>query len=162
MVMKAKSKLLLPRLLIVFLLLVTSTSLSVPGLGNFMPMVDVAFIYYWSLFVPPVVNLWFLLFLGILRDILSGVPIGLNIVVYIALGFFIKSQVDRIPSDKFNSVWLFMGIISVFVVLFQWLILSLANGNLLGIKDAIMQILLTIATYPLWHWIFALVHETLS
>ena len=81
--------------LVIFLLFFVNVQgpslLSASGLGA--PLFLMA-VYYWSAYRPTLVPLWFVFFMGLLLDLLSGAPIGLNALVLVCLLYTSPSPRD--------------------------------------------------------------------
>lgn len=113
--------------LIVFLFLVSAQApllLSAGGAGAPFLLMGV---YYWSAYRPTLVPLWLVFILGLLLDLLSGAPVGLNAFVLVAARWLVTDQRLFLTGQPFMIVWLGFIIVCAIAAAAQWLIYGLLS-----------------------------------
>ena len=84
-------------------------------------------IYSWSAYRPTLVPLWFVFMTGLLLDILSGAPIGLNALVLVTVRWLVTDQRLFLTGQPFIIVWLGFILVSAAAVFCQWGLYGMLN-----------------------------------
>lgn len=150
-----------PKLLAVLLVLLTSIPLKIPGVAYFLPMVEVMMIYYWCIYRPDAMPNWFVFALGIFRDALAGVPLGVNALTNVLLRSAVVMMREKYIKVPFLFVWQGFMVFACMAMAVKWVLFSFIFDQLLGLNMAVMQLLLSVAVYPLFHSLLNLVHKIL-
>lgn len=145
-------------ILVLVLLIASSIPIHIAGASAFFPMVDIMAIYYWTSYRPQVMPDWFVFILGILRDIMEGLTIGVSPFIYLLTRFIVLASKDLYKKQTFIIVWQGFAIVSLIAITGKWLLVSFIIDMPLVFTSAIMQFVLSIAMYPLFHWLFSLVN----
>lgn len=143
------------------LLVISSIPMHIAGASAFFPMVDVMVIYYWSSYRPQSMPDWFVFTLGILRDVLEGLTIGVSPCIYLLVRFLVTASKDLYKKQTFIIVWQGFAVVSLIAITGKWLLVSFILDKPLVFNSAIMQFVLSIAIYPIFHWLFSLVNLTM-
>jgi rod shape-determining protein MreD len=146
-------KLLLPKLLALLFIFLSYTPSRLYGLDNFFPAVDLMMIYYWSLYKPQVMPNWFIFSIGLMKDILSGSPLGVNALSYILLRGLAMYK-EKYLKKTFTGLWQGFAVFAAIVMIFKWLVFSFVFEEIMAINTVLMQFLLSVLIYPLFHSLF--------
>lgn len=151
-------KLLLPFLL----LLTTSIILTMPhsflSYGAFTPLYSLATVYYWYLLFPTTMPVITLLIFGFIQDMLFGMPLGFSSASLILLRLFIGCYKNFLTKKSFNVLWLGFALCSLYIILLQFLILTLfLSYSLTEIWPLVQQWYFTCLLYPSMHYIFDII-----
>lgn len=84
-------------------------------------------IYYWSAYRPTLVPLWLVFIFGLLLDLLSGAPVGLNTCVLVAARWLVTDQRLFLTGQPFMIVWLGFILVCAAASAAQWLIYGALN-----------------------------------
>lgn len=108
-------------------------------------------IFYFAITRPYVVPAWFVFILGIFSDFMSGTPIGMHAVINV---FFREMAVKYgyRPGDTiFLRAW--QKSVLIFTALFslQWVIFSSYYKHMLSVQAMMVQLLLVVLLYPVFH-----------
>ena len=57
----------------------------IPGYAEIAPVLALMAVYHWAIYRPNLMPLWSIFVLGVLQDLLSGVPLGLYILVFLTV-----------------------------------------------------------------------------
>lgn len=128
--------------------------LSVPrstGFWNFLRFTPFyAGIYFWQSQRPDAFKLLSAFILGILADVLGGVPVGVNIMSFMVL-YLVSAQLSAYFNiQKFLYSWLLFILATFLTFLFKSLTVSIFYRKLIPLNYLLFEFLLTIALYPLW------------
>ena len=142
---------LMPMILATLLILMSAMPLRLPGLSAFLPLMDFMIIFYFALYWPGALSGGFIMVLGLIKDSLSGAPMGSSSMLGLTLWYITISQRERVIEAPFPIVWAVFFVTSLAFSILQWLLYSFLNDMLLPVGAAVMQFLLTVAFYPFLH-----------
>lgn len=124
-------------------------------------MFDIMVIFYWCLFKPQIMESWFLFLMGLLQDSLLGLPLGFHSLLYIVFGCYIIPLLASYITGSFLIIWSGFALFSSIIIICNWIIFSLFYSSLFNINTSLLQLSVTIALYPMIHYIFHFVHSLL-
>jgi rod shape-determining protein MreD len=124
------------------------------GVGYVMPLLPLIPIFYWGKLHAQEMPYWFVCLIGLLIDIVSGTPLGLSSLLYLVLLVILHTQSKLINKEGFIVIWGHFIILTAIIFTIQWLVISLSNNQFNIILPAIIQYLLTVSFYPLFHSLF--------
>ena len=84
-------------------------------------------IYYWAIYRPTLMPAWLVFIAGILLDLLSGVPVGLNTIVFMLIQWSVRDQRRFLMGQNFLMIWIGFVVLSVMAGLLQWAMFGLVN-----------------------------------
>lgn len=148
------ARMLLPGLCTLLLLLLSLVPIGLSGLALFPIEVCLISIYYWAIFRPSAMPFWFVFLLGVLRDALMGMPLGVASLIFILFRLAVLSQQRSLVKETFWATWVGFGLITIPALLLQWLLVSAFDRALLPVQDVVMQWIVTFGLYPLLHIVF--------
>ncbi len=140
-----------PCISILGLTILMSLNFQVSYTGYYMPHLVLLAIYYWSLFYPSLMPYWLIFLLGLLFDIIFGLPFGASSLQFLILSWITKSQRDTVMKQPFITMWGISCLILIVAALIQWAVNSLYYKQLYQISDVLIQFMLTATIYPLFH-----------
>ncbi len=127
----------------------------VAGFSLAFPLLDVIAIYYFRIF-KKVFSLWFIFFLGLIADSLSGELLGLTSLIYILLIKIFEYAESRLsPRDDFEQVLKRFLVFLLSFLFSKWLILSLIHYAGYSFWVIIVQFLITATCYVFMHKIYS-------
>ena len=142
-------KFIIPFLTILFLIIMMVLPYQFKIIDNSMPFLSLIGVYYWSVFKKDLLSISAIFVLGIIQDIILGSPLGLTSLLLIIAQQFIFFQGRNFLERRFLfNFFIFILMIISFGFL-SWGISSLYVSAFLGYWEVILQILLTIAFYPI-------------
>ncbi len=148
-------KLLVPFLLLLLFSFVLTVPHNFLSFGRFTPFYSLIIIYYWCLFFPVVLPLMSIFVLGVLQDIIFGVPIGMNSLSLVMFWLFIAYYKRFLISKPFNVIWIGFALCSLYIVLLQMIILcKFLSYTLTQALPLFSQWYFTCLLYPIMHYIF--------
>lgn len=139
------------------LLIFSSVPLYIAGTPSFFPALDIMIVFYWSSHRPSALPNWFIFLLGIFRDVVEGLTLGVGPFVYLVTKFMLLASRGIYRKANFLVIWQGFAIIALLAITLKWLLVSFIMGIPLSPDNAIMQFMLSVAIYPAMHWLFNLV-----
>ncbi|MHA1536868.1 MAG: rod shape-determining protein MreD [Alphaproteobacteria bacterium] len=143
----------------VMLALLAVLRVPAPGFVDIAPMFPVMAVYYWSLYRPELLPPLPVFAIGLLVDSLSGVPLGVNALLLLAVCAFVRSQRQLLEPRGFILHWFaFLIVVALFEGL-RWLLMSLVGGGIVGLAAPAYRAGLAVALYPILSWLLLRVHH---
>ena len=111
-------------------------------------------VFYWSIYTPKEIPNFVLFALGILQDILLGLPLGISSFSFICIHFFVTYKNDYFIGKSFFHHWLIFSFIFMALTLLNWLIMMAINGLMFNPLPIVFQYIITVSFYPCAAWLF--------
>ncbi len=140
--------------LTLFLVVLSVVPTRIPDYAEIAPVLALMSVYHWAIYRPNLMPLWAVFILGFLQDLLSGVPLGLYIIVFLTVYGVVLSQRRFFAGKSFMLYWLGFGIIAFGAALESWMLASLWNLTLLKFETVFFQYLVSLGIFPIVAWIF--------
>lgn len=126
----------------------------VSGIDAAGPALTLMLIYFWTIFQPHLLPPPAVFIIGLLQDTLSGAPIGLGTLILLGVQQFVARERRVFTARTFGIAWFGFGVVAFLAAGAGWLLGSLHGARLMEAQPFVMQMLLSIALYPLASWIF--------
>ncbi len=152
---------LIPALLSVLFVLLHAIPERALVFSDVVPSFIIMTIYYWCLFRPSLLPYIFLFLLGLLQDVLLGLPIGLSALVFLLLRLAVVTLQRLFGKETFWGIWFWFAILSAAAALIHILTLSWLKEAWVLPASALIQWLLTVVCYPLAHGMFTRIYRRL-
>lgn len=146
---------LLPVGSIMLLILINAVPTRLPGFAAVVPLLPLIGVYYWSIYRPDLLPPAMAFVLGLLNDIIAGVPLGVSALVYLLVQGLTSSQRRFFHGKPFRIAWWGFGLVSAGAFALQWSLVSLLLGHALAARAVTFEFLMTLFFYPLLSWVFA-------
>lgn len=134
--------------------------LGIPSWGAVAPSLTLAVTYYWSVQRPDLIQPHWIFLIGILADILTGVPLGLGAVVLLVVRGLISTQ-RRYLGLSFLFFWGGCGLTVFAAALLEALLASVVFAQLLPLEPVLTASILTVAVFPPLAWTLSAVQKGL-
>lgn len=155
------ARMMLPGISTFLLYLAGLAPIGLSGMGNFPPDIILISIYYWSIFRPGAIPFWLVFVLGVFKDSLFGVALGISSLIFIFFRLLVLSQQRYLIKETFWAMWVGFGLVAVPAMMMQWLLSSAYLKSVIPVQDIIMQWVFTFGLYPLLHIIFNAIYRLL-
>ena len=139
--------------LTVVLLIVGVVPLHVPGLGVVVPWLPLMAVYHWAIYRPELLPAYAVFVIGVLEDILTGLPLGVNAVVFLLVYGGGLSQRRFFVGKSFYILWLGFALVAGAASVANWVLVSLWNVTMLMPHALFFQFLTTVGLYPILAWV---------
>lgn len=123
------------------------------------PFLPLVVVFFWSIYGPNYLAAPSVFAIGVLQDLITGAPLGLWPTVYLTTQFVVTSQRAYFQGREQQVVWLGFGLVGTGVAGLLWLVMSVISGTLLPITQLAIQMLATIAVFPLISGLFGHLHR---
>lgn len=138
-----------------FLLLLTAVPTHMPGLAGIAPMLPLMGVYYWSIYRPDLLPAWVAFVIGLLCDIMGGLPLGVNALVLLVVHGLSAGQRRFFLGKSFTVAWWAFSLLAAGVAGATWILVALLTGQTLDASPLIFEYILTIGLFPLLTWMLA-------
>lgn len=116
-------------------------------------------IYFWQSLRPDAFNSLSTFLLGILADVLSGAPLGVNIMSFLMLYMLSYGLSIRFNIKKFSYAWLLFTLAILPTLASKAILISVFYRTLIPLNFLLFEFLLTAALYPLFARIYILIER---
>jgi rod shape-determining protein MreD len=155
------ARMVLPYAVILLLLIMSVMSAPAPLSLIFKAPFFLMALYYWTIFRPSLLPVWLVFLIGLLLDILSGLPLGLNAIIFIVCRIVILDQRRFLMSQSFFMNWLGFSILNSAYQVSQWLLFSLLALRWISFQDLWPPLVLGILFFPVISVVLHLTHKIL-
>lgn len=149
-----------PAAITIVLLLTVAVPAPAPGAPPLAPALVLISVYYWTIHRPDLMRPSTLFVIGVMQDLLTGGPVGINSLILVALHWVLLTQRRLFLAGTFVFMWFGFALTLVSAIAAQWLFYTIANVALLPAQAPAFQALLTLALFPPVAWAFMQVHRT--
>lgn len=146
---------LFPAFSVFVLLLINLLPISVPLLSTASPALALMAVFYWSVNRPDLLTAVAAFLLGLLQDLLMGLPLGVSPLVLLLVQTGSASQGRFFHNKPFSVMWWGFALVAIPALLIQWLLSSALIGALLPIKATMISYVLTAVLFPIVAWVLA-------
>lgn len=155
------ARLCLPVGLTLFLVLLAITPLQITGFAPVAPLIVLGSLYYWAVYRPHVMPLYMVFLVGLLEDILTGAPLGMNALIYLMAFGLVASQRRFLLNKSFGVVWWGFMLVAATVAGLRLLVIAAMGGMMPDPMPGLFSYFSTVAAYPFLTVLFASVHRLL-
>lgn len=156
------------RLVIVYallcvLFLLNLTAIPIPHAGLIKPQLVLMAVYYWAIFRPTLIPTWLCFIVGLLLDILSGMPPGLQAFILVVAQSLVRDQRKFLMAQPYISLWAIFCIVAAMGATVQWGLFGLANDmQWPALMPVAASVLVTACLFPLVTMALIATHRMLS
>lgn len=143
----------------VMLLLVGMVPLRIPFYTEVAPALTLMAVYYWGIHRPDLLRPGTVFAIGLLQDLLSGAPLGLNALTLVCVHWTVLSQRRFFLANTFALLWFGFALIVFGAAVLQWAAVCALNATTVPFNTPLFQALLTLALFPVFAWLFMRVHR---
>ena len=112
------------------------------------PILPLVVVYFWSIYSPSHLPAFGVFLIGLSQDLVSGGPLGLWPSVYLFIRFVVLSQRGYFQGREQRVVWLGFAVVATLAAILLWLAMSLMSRAALSPYYLGLQMLVTVAVYP--------------
>ncbi len=118
-------------------------------------------IYFWALHQPDLIPAPAVFAIGLFQDALSGLPIGLNAFIFLAIYGLVVSQRRYFFGKSFGVLWWGFATVAAVVGAMQWAAMSILSAQVLPVLAVAVEQLTAAALYPVVAYVFVLTHRSI-
>jgi rod shape-determining protein MreD len=138
----------IPLLATVAAVLLNVVPLRLPDYAPLAPGFVLMAVFYWTVHRPDLMRPWAVFLIGILDDVLSGTPLGVNSLVLLFVHWMIVTQHRVFRGKSFMLIWFAFALVAFGAKLLLAVIAFLIGYGLLDPTVLLVQYILTLALYP--------------
>jgi rod shape-determining protein MreD len=150
-----------PHMLLAFLFMLSLINLPLPFSGTIRPYLVLMAIYYWSIYRPTLVPPLLCFGVGILTDVVSGTPLGLNAFIMLSVHWVVKDQRRFLMGQPYTTIWAVFGLTAIACSAWQWALLGLPHAQWFSPVPGIIAILTSVFIFPFVTILLNIVHRIL-
>jgi len=143
----------------VMLVLLGLVPLPIPAYAPVAPFLTAVAVYYWAIHRPDLMRPSTAFLIGLLQDLLTGGPLGVNALVLVVVHWAVINQRRVLLVSTFALMWVGFAMVMLGAACVQWLAFSALNATVLPFNPALFQALLTMAMFPAVAWFLIRVHR---
>jgi rod shape-determining protein MreD len=122
--------------------------LHIPDYAAVAPLLALAGVYYWTIYRPELLPPVAVFVAGVVFDLLSGAPLGVTPLLLLLARAVVMSQRRFFVNRLFPFVWCGFTLVAAAAIAFLWALGGLIEGTMLDMRAAILQWVLTVASFP--------------
>ncbi|MFZ5610373.1 MAG: rod shape-determining protein MreD [Pseudomonadota bacterium] len=147
----------LPALITLLLMAVLHVPTPDQALTRIGPAVPLMFTYYWVIQRPRAAPLLLVFFIALLGDLWCEGVVGITVLLALFLRLTLAPHQEAFRVAPFVLRWLAFAVILVLLFMAKWMLLSLLEWHWIAARDLLFQAVVTIALYPLFNRLYALI-----
>lgn len=128
------------------------------GMESVGSFTTLAVVYFWSLYRPELFSITATFLSGLVYDALTGLPLGASSLVLLLVRQLIVTQQRFFLARSFPVIWACFLLLAPVAVLSRWLLVCLWWGTLFPLGPVLVELLLTLALYPMVSWLLGRLH----
>ena len=144
--------------LILVVLSVVPTHL--PGYARVAPMLALMAVYHWTVYRPDLLPAFAVFGLGLLQDSLSGMPMGVNVLVFLTVHGVVLLQRRFFTGKSFVIQWLGFNLVAAAAAAETWILMSAFYVTPMEPTAVLYQYVVTVGCFPLLAWALARWQQT--
>ena len=141
-----------PKILTVLILLFSISPTYIPGYSGVRPCITLIPVFYWAVCRPQDFTISNAFMTGLFLDLLDGVPLGVNTVVFTLFYFITQRQYRYLIGRLFSFVWLYFAVLAFGAYVLKWLLISLYYATFMPVALSFVSYILLIISYPIISW----------
>lgn len=112
------------------------------------PSISMCCVYYWLISRPENFSLGSVYLTGVLEDLLSTSPLGINIIMLLVIYIIILNQEKFFYRKTFDVTWWSFSIVAMICFAIKWIIISIYYQKAIPINLMILSYCMTFILYP--------------
>jgi rod shape-determining protein MreD len=150
-----------PQVLLGLMVVLSVLSLPVPHAGEVRPSLVLMTVYYWAIYRPTLVPPALCFTVGLLLDILSGMPLGLNALTLVAVQWIVRDQRRFLMGQPYMAIWAVFGLVAMLTAGLQWGLYGLLHQAWTPLLPLAASVVFSLLLFPLVTLLLIFVHRLL-
>ncbi len=142
-----------PAATLLLLILLNAMPLHVPYVAAATPLLPLMAVFHFGLFRPAYLPNWLALLFGLLIDVMSGGPLGVNGLAFLTVRYFVQANQRYLIDKPFLFIWFGYAVVSAGAVTGTWALTAFLMWQPIDPRPAVFQYLMSLAIYPFASWI---------
>lgn len=154
-------RLLVPMGFLAVLFLLSVTALPIPGVGLVKPALLLMCVYYWSIYRPSLMPPALCFAVGLLLDIMTGLPLGVNAMILTLVQWVVRDQRKFLMGQAYFTIWCVFALIATLSLTVQWVLYGMASSAWMPLTPLAFSLLATILLFPVVTMVLIIIHRVL-
>lgn len=150
-----------PYLLVLFMYLGNIIFIDIVLTGVFKVPMFLMALFYWSIYRPTLLPTWLVFILGLLFDIFTDYPLGMNTLIFLLIQWLVRDQRKYLMSQNFVFIFFSFALVALAFFVYQWLLFGVLNGDFISALDWLLSFVLTVLLFPLAYIGLLITHKIL-
>lgn len=142
-----------PLIVALLLVLLSMVPFRLNNFGAIMPSIGLMSVFYWAVYRPDLFGPFAAFCLGLLQDVISGAPLGLNALICLITYGTVVGQRQLFLAHSFFVLWWGYALVAVLASALAWVAHSAFYASFIPLEPALFQSLVGMALFPLVAWI---------
>ncbi len=138
-----------PAAVTILFVLIGVIPLQIPLYGPVASLLPLIALYYWVIHRPDLLPFSVVFGIGLLHDLLTGAPIGVNAFVFLLTAWIILTQRRILAGMPFLIVWWAFAMVAALASLLEWAAYSAIHAEIMPVQPAAYRVMITAALYPI-------------
>ena len=118
-------------------------------------------VYYWSIYRPTLMPPFLCFSVGLLLDILSGLPLGINAIIFTLVQWIVRDQRKFLMAQAYITTWAVFILVAAGAIFLQWGLYGLVSLQWSPVMPVLVSIAATILLFPVVTFLLILSHRIL-
>ena len=154
-------RLMVPFALLIILFLLSVTAIPLPRIGPVKPALLLIAIYYWSIYRPTLTPPALCFSAGLLLDVMTSLPLGVNAVVLTLVQWVVRDQRKFLMGQAYITIWGVFALVAFLSGFIQWGLYGLKDMAWAPTTPVLVSVAATIFLFPVVTPLLILVHRLL-
>jgi rod shape-determining protein MreD len=133
----------------------------IPGYAALTPAFTLMAVYHWTIYRPDLLRPLALFLVGVIQDLLAGVPPGVTALVLLLARAIVLRQRRQFVNRLFPFVWTGFTMLTSAAMMFLWTLHFLLDGVLIDFRGTVFRAVLTISMFPIASFLLGRTQQTL-
>jgi len=133
----------------------------IPGYAALTPAFTLMTVYHWTIYRPDLLPPLALFLVGIVQDLLAGVPPGATAFVLLLTRAVVLRHRRHFANRPFPFVWAGFTMLTGGVMLFLWALHCSLDGVMVDFRGTVFRAVLTISVFPITSFLLGRTQRTL-
>lgn len=154
-------RLTVPVSFLIFLFMLSVVALPIPDIGHIKPAYILMTIYYWSIYRPTLMPPWICFLVGLLLDILSSLPLGVNAMIFTLVQWMVRDQRQFLMGQPYIVIWFVFAVVTAISHMLQWAMYGLVEWSWAPLLPVGISMAATFLLFPVISLVLILIHRIL-
>ena len=136
------------------LVLLGVVPLYLPVYARVAPVLPLMAVFHWAMHRPQLLPAYAVFGIGFLQDVLTGMPIGINVLVFLTVYGVVLSQRRFFAGKSFLISWLGFALVAAGAAVESWLLVSAFHVTVVDARAVFVQYLVTLGFFPVFALFF--------
>ncbi|MBN2752159.1 MAG: rod shape-determining protein MreD [Rhodospirillaceae bacterium] len=125
-----------------------ATQTHVPRLNSLMPSLTLCVVYFWSAHRPNLFGMGSAFLIGLIQDLVTGVPLGLGALILLLTRAGVATQSRFFLAKPFVVYWWGFCLVALAAAVTSWVMAAMVLGVIIPIGQVLISALLSMAIFP--------------